>query len=127
MVVGYKDTPGEYETYSGKPVGEKTAREAGFDVDSDLREKKRRELYADARSRADAQVEREFGQIESSVERELESESNESSEETEPTALPTMERSGPGVWSVIAADGAILGEGLSKKDATRMVASAHEG
>lgn len=57
MVVMYKDDPGIYLAPNGIVVDPDVARAAGFDVDSDLRERERRHRRAEALAKIDKEYE----------------------------------------------------------------------
>jgi hypothetical protein len=55
-ICAYADSPGAYFDINERPVDDTVAREAGFDVDKDRTEQRKREALAKAR----ADIEREF-------------------------------------------------------------------
>jgi hypothetical protein len=62
-VFEYSDEPGVYYTMKGVPVSDEIASEARFDVEAGRKERRRRELYDEAREKADRQVEEEMEKI----------------------------------------------------------------
>ena len=58
FVCMYTDDPGVYMNYSGHPVSEDQAAEAGYDVEANKLERKRQELRAKALSEVDAKMAR---------------------------------------------------------------------
>ena len=115
-VVEFDDAPGQYYSLAGHPIDEATARSAGFDVDASKKEKRRIDLYEAAKKKADEQVEREMDAIASDA--------IDDSDIPLATDGTRMERAGRGKFNVIGSDGTMLGEGLSRRDATKLLADS---
>lgn len=127
-VIEYQDEPGNYYSLAGNPIDEETARAANFDVEASRKKNRREQLYAEAKAKADSQVERDFDSIERSVEEESsapeESPAFGSGSGTGPIEpLPArMEKAGHGRWNVLDGEGKVVAEEVSKNAATRLVA-----
>jgi len=133
QVVEYNEQPGVYYTISGEVVeNEDWPVQAGFDVVAGRKERRRRELMADAERKIAEQIAAEEAEIEKQVEGE------EATRKAEPTpagdaqdevhvqkgaSLQAVHRGG-GRYRVEDASGDVIADGLSKKDADQFISDA---
>lgn len=103
-VVEFHDQRGEYFDVRGNPISEPIATAAGYDVKVGKREKKRRELEAEAKERIEKRIASEFGDIEKALDAD------------EASAGLRMVEEAKGKWSVLDSD-RVLVSGLTKKEA----------
>lgn len=109
VVVEFKDQPGEYFDLRGGEVPETTARAAGYDVEAGRRAKRKRELETEARKRVEKQVAEEFGDIDEQLDEEFKDGGLE---------VKQIDRR----WGVVDADGRVLVNDLSKREADQALA-----
>ena len=113
----FKDAPGEYFDVNGQPVADHLAEEAGFDIVGGRKEKRRRELYAKKQAEIDAELEREFREIDAKVAAEP---------EAPVTEQYKAEKRGS-AYVVLDLRGAEVANGLSKREADALVKDFNEG
>ena len=118
IVYMYKDEPGVYLDAKGNPINEEVAAAARFDIVRGKREKRRLELYAEARRRADEQVAREFRKADEQLhEEEGASGAKVGAEETDEPALAYRPEKRGQKWVVLDPEDNAVAEGLGKREA----------
>ena len=106
----FEDEPGTYRNEHGDPVDDAEAGEAGFDVASGKRARRRRELEAEAKKQVDIQM----LEADEAIEVKLAEEAGEA------PPIPHIEKTGR-KWSVIDAAGNETAGDLTKKEASDLL------
>jgi hypothetical protein len=130
QVAEYGDYPGEYYSMGGEPIPDDMAAQAGFDVAEGRKEKRRRELRAEADKKIDEQIAKESQEIEEKLAVE-ESERGKRGQKAEPgevhiqvgSNLRAIHRGG-GRYRVVDSEGNVVTDGLSKTEADRFISDA---
>jgi hypothetical protein len=129
QIVEYHERPGEYYFIGGDPAPEDLAQQARFDVVAGRKEKRRRELMAEAQEKIDEQIAKEEKAVERKVakeEAEREAAPEVAAEEVhvQPGTDLKAEHRGGGRYRVVDATGRVVQDGLRKAEADAFISDA---
>jgi hypothetical protein len=118
------ERPGEYYSESGEPITEEMAARAGYDVVENRKEKRRRELLADAEQKIEDQIASEEAAIEEQIQKEEDARPSASEVHVQPGADLKAVHRGGGRYRIVDANRNTITDGLSKKEADRFISDA---